>query len=330
MTGRSVRLTLEEATRLCVDAALRLGASEATALSLARSSVAAEARGQPNLGLSHFVDYLEAIASGRIDGEVEPVVSSPVPAILLSDARKGAAHPGFDRAFEDLVDIARQLGLALFAQRNSYTCGALGYFTERLAGEGLAAFAATNGPALMAGSGGTKPVFCTNPLAFSAPSDSGVVTIDQASSATAFVNVRKAAGDGRPIPQGWAVDADGNPTTDAAAAMKGALLAFGGERGANIALMVEILSAGLTGASWSVDAPSFTSGSESPGTGMIVIAIRPDLIDPDFSIRLGRHLTRLETEFGIYVPGRSRSAAAEKSAARGIAISPELHERLSQ
>lgn len=330
MTGRSVRLTLEEATRLCVDAALRLGASKATALSLARSSVAAEARGQPNLGLSHFVDYLEAIASGRIDGKVEPVVSRPVPAILLSDARKGAAHPGFDRAFEDLVDIARQLGLALFAQRNSYTCGALGYFTERLAGEGLAAFAATNGPALMAGSGGTKPVFCTNPLAFSAPSDSGVVTIDQASSATAFVNVRKAAGDGRPIPQGWAVDADGNPTTDAAAAMKGALLAFGGERGANIALMVEILSAGLTGASWSVDAPSFTSGSESPGTGMIVIAIRPDLIDPDFSIRLGRHLTRLETEFGIYVPGRSRSAAAEKSAARGIAISPELHERLSQ
>lgn len=330
MTGRSVRLTLEEATRLCVDAALRLGASEATALSLARSSVAAEARGQPNLGLSHFVDYLEAIASGRIDGKVEPVVSRPVPAILLSDARKGAAHPGFDRAFEDLVDIARQLGLVLFAQRNSYTCGALGYFTERLAGEGLAAFAATNGPALMAGSGGTKPVFCTNPLAFSAPSDSGVVTIDQASSATAFVNIRKAAGDGRPIPQGWAVDADGNPTTDAAAAMKGALLAFGGERGANIALMVEILSAGLTGASWSVDAPSFTSGSESPGIGMIVIAIRPDLIDPDFSIRLGRHLTRLETEFGIYVPGRSRSAAAEKSAARGIAISPELHERLSQ
>lgn len=328
MSGAAVRLTLEEALRLCVDAALRLGASEATALSLARSSVAAEARGKPNLGLFHFVDYLEAIASGRIDGKVEPVLSRPAPAIILSDARKGAAHPGFDRAFDDLAGAARDFGLALFAQRSSYTCGALGYFTERLAGKGLAAFAATNGPPLMAGSGGTKPVFCTNPLAFSAPSDSGIVTIDQASSATAFLNIRKAARAGRPIPQGWSVDAEGNPTTDAAAAMKGALLAFGGERGANIALMVEILSAGLTGANWSVDAPSFMSGSENPGTGMIVIAIRPDVIDPDFSARLGRHLTRLETEFDVYVPGRRRGAAMEEVARRRIAISPELYERL--
>ncbi|TIW17972.1 MAG: Ldh family oxidoreductase, partial [Mesorhizobium sp.] len=100
------------------------------------------------------------------------------------------------------------------------------------------------------------PVYCTNPMSFAAPAaDGSPLVIDQSSSATAFVNIRKAAEDGRKIPEGWALDASGNPTTDPAAAMKGAMLAFGGQRGANIALMVEVLAAGLSGANWSLDAP---------------------------------------------------------------------------
>ena len=95
----------------------------------------------------------EALAGGRIDGQAEPEITRPLPAIFLADARRGAAHPGFDQAFEDLAAAARTFGLAAFAQRNSYTCGALGYFTARLAERGLVALAATNGPALLAGSG---------------------------------------------------------------------------------------------------------------------------------------------------------------------------------
>jgi (2R)-3-sulfolactate dehydrogenase (NADP+) len=326
----AVVMSLEQARRLCERAALALGASSETASSLAASVVAAEAEGQAAVGLAHFIDYLDALEAGRIVGRASPLVTRPLPAIFHSDARGGAAHTGFDRAFEDVASAATTLGVAVFAQRNAFTCGALGYFAGRLAGRGLVALAATNGPALIAPAGATKPVYCTNPLAFAAPTASGpALLIDQSSSATAFVNVRLAAKEGRPIPEGWAIDADGRPTTDAAAAVKGALLAFGGSRGANIALMVEILAAGLTGANWSLDAPSFTGGSESPGTGLFVVAIEPAAFGPGFGRRLEDHLQRLSTGYGVHVPGAAKAATRARAERDGIAVSREIYERIA-
>lgn len=326
-----VVMSIEEARQLCERAARALGASAETASSLAASVVAAEAEGQATVGLAHFVDYLDALEAGRIDGRAVPLVTRPLPAIFHSDANGGAAHTGFDRAFDDLVAAARTLGVAVFAQRNAFTCGALGYFAGRLAGCGLVAFAATNGPALIAPAGARKPVYCTNPLAFAAPTASGpALLIDQSSSATAFVNVRLAAKEGRTIPEGWAIDVDGRPTTDAAAAVKGALLAFGGSRGANIALMVEILAAGVTGANWSLDAPSFTDGGESPGTGLFVVAIEPRALDTDFAQRLEGHLERLSTGYGVHIPGAAKAAARKKAERDGIVVPRQVHDRLMQ
>jgi len=114
---------------------------------------------------------------------------------------------------------------------------------------------------------------------------------------------------GESLPPGWAVDAEGLPTTDPTAAMRGALLAFGGARGANIALMVEVMAAGLAGANWALDAPSFTQGDRSPGAGLLVIAIAPALLAPDFSRRLRLQLERL-AKLGVHIPGR-RVAATE-------------------
>ncbi len=321
----TVTLSLEEAGALCEAAALRHGASAETARSLAVAAVRAEAEGQPAVGLSHFLDYLDALDAGRIDGKAEPVLTRPAPALILSDARGGAAHPGFDRAIDDLVTTASTFGLAAFAQRNSFTCGALGPFVSRLAEQGLVGLAATNGPALMAGSGGTKPVYCTNPLAFAAPvADGPPLLIDQASSATAFVSIRQAAREGRAIPEGWAVDAEGVPTTDPARAIGGALLAFGGSRGANVALMVEILAAGVTGANWSLDAPSFTSGGKSPRTGLFVLALAPRLIDAEFPARLAAQLARL-SEHGVHIPGMARATALRRATRDGLTIAKSLH-----
>lgn len=304
---------------------MRCGASAVAARSLARAIVDAEAAGQANVGLAHLVDHLEAMRAGRIRGDAVPTIERPAKALFRVDAGGGIAQLGFDLVFEDLVAAARSLGIALFAQHNAYTCGSLGWFAARLAEEGLVAFAATNGPALMAGSGGTRPVFCTNPLAFAAPrTDGPPLLIDQASSETAFVNIRQAAREGRKIPAGWALDAEGNPTTDAGKAVKGALVAFGGARGANIALMVEVLAAGLTGANWSLDAPSFVSGSQSPGSGLLVVAIAPALLDPDFSARLGQQLDRLERDFGVHVPGRSKAAAQERAESEGLKVADDI------
>lgn len=326
----TVRLNLEDAVSLCTRAAMAAGAGEETAAALAKSVVAAEAKGVAAVGLSHFLDYLDALDAGRIDGHAEPVITRPSLAVFVSDANGGAAHTGFDRAFGDLAKAARLFGVAIFSQRNAFTCGELGYFTARLAGEGLVSFAATNGPALLAGAGATKPVYCTNPMSFAAPVEDGTpLVIDQSSSATAFVSIRKAAEEGREIPDGWALDAQGRPTTDPAAAMKGALLAFGGNRGANIALMVEVLAAGLSGANWSLDAPSFSEGHESPGTGLFVLAIDPKLIDPDFSARLKAQLDRLASDYRVHLPGVSRGKAKMLAKALGIDVPAGIVRRIA-
>ncbi|CAM5568277.1 (2R)-3-sulfolactate dehydrogenase (NADP(+)) [Aquamicrobium terrae] len=325
-----MQLSLDQAKVLCRAAAIGAGASEAAADALADASVAAEAEGRSSVGLSHFIDYLEAMDAGRLDGKAEPAISRPALAMFLSDARKGAAHTGFARTFDDLVKAAKLFGVAVFSQKNAYTCGELGYFTGRLAAQGLVALAATNGPALLAGSGGTRPVYCTNPLSFAAPAADGPpLLIDQASSATAFVNIRKAAAKGQIIPPGWAVDAAGNPTTDPASAMKGALLAFGGERGANIALMVEVLAAGLTGANWSLDAPSFMAGAENPGTGLFVLALEPKLLDARFEQRMRAQMDRLGAQYGVYMPGAGKAQAAARASAAGVDVPTEVVKRIS-
>jgi len=303
------RLSLDEATDLAARACRAAGASEAAARSLGLATVSADAHGKTGIGFAHLLDYLAAFREGRIDGRAEPVITSPAPAAIHCDARGGIAQLGFDRAFDDLRGRAETLGLALFTQSGSYTTGELGYYPRRLAEVGLVALAATSGPALMTVKGAKAPVYCTNPIAFAAPLDDGPpLLIDQASSATAYVELRRYAERGEDLPPGWAVDASGQPTTDPNAAMRGALLAFGGARGANIALMVEVMAAGLAGANWALDAPSFTSGDRSPGAGLTVIAIAPTLLAPDFPVRVMLHLDRL-AELGVHIPGRRHPVA---------------------
>jgi (2R)-3-sulfolactate dehydrogenase (NADP+) len=304
------RFSLEEATDIAARAVRAAGAGDDAALSLARATVSANAHGKGSSGFSHLMDYLAALRAGRIVGDAEPLITSPAPAAIHCDARGGIAQVGFDRVFDDLRRRAETFGLALFAQNGSYTTGELGYYPRRLADAGLVAFAATSGPALMTVAGAKAPVYCTNPIAFAAPLDEGApLLIDQASSATAFVQLRHYAERGEALPSGWAVDTEGQPTTDPSAALRGALLAFGGARGANIALMVEVMAAGLAGANWALDAPSFTSGDHSPGAGLLVIAITPALLAPDFPQRLRLQLDRL-AKLGVHIPGR-RAAAAE-------------------
>lgn len=326
----TVTLDLASATRLCEAAILRHGGSPAAARVLAAATVAAEADAQPAVGISHLFDYLDALDAGRIDGAAMPAIARPAPVFIQVDAGGGTAHLGFDMVFGDLVATARRFGIGLFAQKNAFTCGALGWFTGRLAEAGLVALAATNGPPLLAGSGGAKPVYCTNPMSFAAPVAGGPpLLIDQASSATAFVSIRRAADEGRSIPEGWAVDAEGQGTTDPHKAMGGALLAFGGARGANVALMVEVLSAALTGANWSLDAPPFGTGSQGPGTGLTVLAIDPTLLDPDFAERLAAHLARLSGEYGVHIPGPAKAAARAQSERDGLCLPKALVDRLA-
>lgn len=304
MSGKT-ELLLGDLRSILTGACLAVGCDEANAVSLIEATLSAHQFGPQAMGLPHLADYLEAFEAGRIDGRAAPKIARPFPAVISVDAQGGIAQTGFDLAFPTLIEQARALGVALFTQRNSYTAGELGYYVRRLAEKGLIALAATNGPALMAAAAGGQRVYCTNPLAFAAPGgpDRGQVVVDQASSATAFVKVVEAAARGAVIPDGWAIDARGAPTTEAARAVEGALLPFGGARGANIALMVELLAAGISGANWSLDAGDFRAGDKSPGIGLTVMALMPP---PGFAERAADHMRRLAGH-GVHVPGQ-RSA----------------------
>ncbi|NBA94892.1 Ldh family oxidoreductase [Pseudomonas sp. R5(2019)] len=322
-------LSLEQAFAFAQQRCLAHGTSEPVALSLAQATVDAEAHGLPEVGFSHLADYLDGFACSRIHPTVEPTLTHPAPAMIRCDARKGIAQLGFDRAFIPLRNAARQLGIALFAQHNGFTCGELGYYTRRLADEGLVGLGFTNGPPLLTVSGQGQPMYSTNPLAFAArAADGRKVLLDQSSSATAFVKILKAAHANEPIPAGWAVDARGQETQNARDALQGALLAFGGHRGANIALMIEVLAAGMTGANWSLDSASFRQGSESPGSGLLVIAIAPHLLDEHFEQRLAQQLTRLEA-LGVHRPGKAKEEAYARARREGIKLPWGLYEQLA-
>jgi (2R)-3-sulfolactate dehydrogenase (NADP+) len=316
----TVRTQLMRTSQFC-------GASEIVACAISEASLDAEMEGSSVTGLSHFVLYCEAMLAGRVDGRAIPLVSKPTPVLFSVDAKQGFLHTGFDSELDDFCSSVTQFGVGIFSASNGFTCGNLGYFSRRVAERGLVALAATNaGPAMLAASGSTKPVFATNPIAFAAPRDNGVpLLIDQSSSQTTWISILQAAEKGESIPVGQAIDADGNPTIDPSKALTGALVAAGGRRGANIALMVEMLAAGLTGSNWSLDAPSFAEGDQNPGVGLLVIAINPLLLGgDDYSKRLAEYLERLEREHSVYIPGASRAERYARSLNEGIKVDRRL------
>ncbi|MFB8342260.1 Ldh family oxidoreductase [Brucella cytisi] len=293
-----------EARDLATKACLNAGASQPSAQSLVDATLSAMLYGPPTLGFPHLVDYLCSFHEGRIKCDPSPILDQIFPAFLTCDADEGIAQLGFDRGFGRLVESARNFGIALFTQTNSYTAGELGYYVRRLASQGLVGLAATNANAMVTPKAGQPAVYSTNPLAFGFPLGAGSLplVIDQASSATAYVNVVRAAAEGHSIPEGWAVDANGNPTNDPLRALEGALLPFGGRKGGNIALLVEMLSAGLSGGPWSLDTSDFTTGNTSPAVGLTVVAFMPGRDEDARRMRAAKQAERLASR-GVFIPG---------------------------
>jgi (2R)-3-sulfolactate dehydrogenase (NADP+) len=324
-----ITVSFNEALAAAVAALKAAGASPEHAAATGRAVVTAEAEGNRAVGLKHLFSYRDALAAGRARGDAEPIIKEVSDVVTSVDAAEGLPHLGVERALPHLATGAERLGVAMLTLSNGYPCGALGYFARRLAeGHGLAALVAANaGPAVMPASGGKARVFCTNPLAFAVPTgeESPALVIDQSSSSSSLAKLRAAAEAGREIPEGWALDPAGHPTTDARAALAGSLLPFGGARGANIALMVELMAAGLTGANWSKDAPAFNKGNRSPGAGLFILAINPLA---GFEERLRQWLDAVAAEDGVHLPGLAKGEALRRAHHRGFAVDAELWTKL--
>ena len=312
----------DELARLCAAALRGVGADSRSARVLADATVEAERVGNRAVGVAHLFDYLEGYRHGRIARDVRPVVHRPAPAVLDVDARDGLAQVAFADAAADLEKAVRELGVAALWIRSSFTCGELGYYPRRLAEQGLVALALANSPALMSIGGARGPVLGTNPLAYGIPRPGALpVVIDQASSSTAFVNVRRAAERGEPIPAGWALGPDGEQTTDPAAALRGTLLPFGSHRGGNVALLVEVFAT-LSGASFSLDAPPFDAGSASPRIGVFLLGIDPARFGGAVE-RIAHQLGTLRDDHGVRLPAVEATALPDT-----VELDPDTEARL--
>ena len=329
----SMRLTLDEVEAASLRALRAAGASDLQAGAVARSIRAAEAEGARGIGLGYLPWYCRHLSVGKIVGHAVPEVSAPAPGLIRVDARSGFAHPAYEAAEDRLVAAAGAQGIALMGIANAYACGVLGYFTDRLARRGLVAIMAANASSTMAPHGGRTPFFGTNPWSFAAPRAGDPLVIDSSSSATAFVNLANAAASGDPIPAHWALDADGRPTTDPVAGMAGSIAPAGGHKGAALALMVEVLAAGLTGANWSCRASSLGDDAGGPPhLGQTLIAIRADGLDPQNPLvpRLETMLAAMTAEPGTRVPGDRRHANRRRIEAEGVEVDAALADTLRE
>ena len=317
-------LSLAEIEDLAFRALIAAGTSEKNARPLAVATAATEADGVASHGLAYIPIYCEHVGCGKVDGQAVPVLTHPRPAALHVDAATGFAHPAIDIGFGKLMDLALEQGIAVLNIHNSYNCGVLGYHTHRLAAAGLVGLGFTNAPASIAPSGGAKPVVGTNPFSLATPGGGGAVDIliDQSASTIAKSEVMKHAREDRAIPVGWALDPDGNPTTDPNVGLKGSMAPSGGYKGVGVALLVEVMAAALSGATLGIHAAPFSgTAGGPPKTGQCFIAIDPGATSGgSFYTRMSDLIGAIRSQAGAHLPGDGRRAKRIAAARDGVAV----------
>ena len=326
-----MRLPLAEARALVADVLGRAGASPAMAESTARALVLAESQGLGSHGLSRVSQYATHLGNGRVDGAAVPAVAQCKGGALVVDAASGLAFPACELAVREAIAAAREHGVAFAGVMRSHHCGVLVDHLRPVAAAGMVGLGFANSPSAMPAAGGRHAIFGTNPIAAVFPRrGADPLMVDLSLSEVARGKVMVAAKEGKPIPQGWALDADGRPTTDAKAALEGSMLPIGAvssPKGAMLALVVELLVTALIGGRYGFEASSFfvDEGNRS-GIGQAFV-----VVDPGALAGSDAYLDRLEVlvaemlkDEGVRLPGARREALRRRAEAEGIDVPDAL------
>jgi len=318
----AVRISIADAQELIVSLLQANGVSDDCAVPVAAALVAAEAEGQVGHGFSRLDDYIAQVRSGKINAQAKITSRLTSQTSVLTNADCGFAYPALDRAIEWGAKIAKTQGTSTMSVFNSHHCGALSLQVEKLAQQGLVGIMMANAPKAIAPWGAKVPVFGTNPIAFAAPrKNNAPLVIDLSLSKVARGKVMHAKKTGRQIPEGWALNRAGQPTTTAQDALDGSMLPIGGAKGTSLALMVEIMATAFAGGMFSKDASSFfTPDGSAPRVGQFLIAINPGQHAGPFLDRLEElldHITQLD---GARLPGERRLECRQNARERGLLV----------
>lgn len=323
---------LDELQLLAAAGLAAAGANAAMADTTARALVYAESQGLGSHGLSRVAFYAGHLRAGRAIGSAVPKLMHERGGAALIDAGSGLAYPACAMAVEQAAARAREHGVSFVGVTNSHHFGAAAYHLEALADAGLVALALSNSPAAMPAWGGKRPLFGTNPVAAVFPRRGGArLLIDLSLSQVARGKLMIAARDNQPIPLGWALDAEGQPTTDPKAGLAGSMLPAGGVKGAMLALIVELLVCALTGAHFGFETESFFVDEGGPARlGQAFLAIDPGALAGN-----NTYLDRVETlvdamleDEGVRLPGDRRRKLRDEALKHGIDIPDALMAQL--
>ncbi|MFD2642958.1 Ldh family oxidoreductase [Pseudomonas japonica] len=280
-------------------------------------------------GLYRVLVCVRSLRSGKVDALARPTLSQPAPSIVKVDAHHGYSLLAFEQGLPLLVEKAREQGVAALAIRNCFHFSALWPEVEAIASHGLVGLAMTPSHAWVAPEGGSRGVFGTNPLAFAWPrAGQEPFVFDFATSAIARGDIELHARQGKAIPLGWGVDAEGTPSTDARAVLDGAMQTFGGHKGSALAAMIELLAGALIGDLTSADSLAFDAGAgATPCHGELLLAFDPQRFAGTDLVAGQQRAERLFaaiTDQGARLPSQRRFAARRRAEAEGVWVEQGL------
>ncbi len=283
--------------------------SDFNAKCVAEALISAEIDNQKGHGISRLPSYVAQLKTGKLNGLVKPEVIDKKLASLRIDAKNGFAFSALSLAIEEASNLVKETGVVAISIFNSNHCGQAGYHVEKLANLGLVSMLFSNTPKAIAPWGGEKPIFGTNPIAFASPRlSSPPLVIDLSLSKVARGKIMFAKQQGTTIPEDWALNAKGEATTNPNEALKGSMLPIGDQKGAALALMIEILTAALGGSNFGYEASSFFDGKgRSPGVGQLLLVFDPKFFSSNnFLNRVESLLMAMLEQDGVRIPGNNR------------------------
>lgn len=332
------RYRIDKVEELVTDLAAAAGVPRDHAALLADSLIDADLHGTSTHGVSRLNIYVRRIQAGLIDPTAELLVEKRRPAVLVVDANNGLGQVQAAKTLDLLMSLAGQYGIASATIRNSQHFGALSYYCNRAAEHDMVLIAMTNCEPAMSPAGGCEAFFGTNPIASSFPTGKGFpLKVDLATSLVARGNVIAAHKAGQSIPEGWALDVDGNPTTDAAAALEGTVLTMAGHKGSALAALVELFSGVLSGAAVAAGVGSMykhMDRKQNVGHFFSLIDVAAFMDPADLRDRVDRMIDGMKAcrrrpgVDEILVPGEPESRKAEHNRRHGIPIGDATVEEL--
>ncbi len=307
----------------------KVGVKQDHAEAVADHLVMANLRGVESHGVARIPYYIDGIKLGEVKTNPKIRVLSDEGAIGMIDGGFGLGQVVGKMATEMAIRKASEFGVGTVGVKRTSHVGMLAYYGIMMADNRMSGLVATNSPAFVAAWGGMKPVLGTNPLCMSFPGRRGAsVVLDMATSETAAFKINSAASKGEKIPLGWALDSEGRPTTDPRAALKGAMLPFGGYKGSGLAVSVELLSSVLLGADWSskIKVVFHTEG------GLYVQALdvarfrpfRDYLRDLEEVTRIIKSSGRADSKAEILLPGEKEAQTFASRKKNGIPLDEKL------